>query len=175
MAKPKRDPTTASGFFLREEAAWQSLKGLWAGLPDRDLTRPGACGTWSVKDVMNHIASWMAAAREVIPMRLAGRTPPKGEYAISTFNPLHYARYRRFPLAASKRRLQRNRRLLLALLASLPERRLLDSKSRIGSWAKYSTYAHYEEHLRPLTAFRHTRLGDTVKEKKPGKRKPAGR
>jgi hypothetical protein len=164
MAKDKRDPTTVRGFFAREEADWKSLTGLWAGLPQKDLIRPGACGKWSVKDVMNHIASWMAAAREVIPIRLAGGAPPKGVYTAGKFNPLHYARYRKLSLASSKRRLQRNRKLLLELLAGVPKNQLLESKQRVGAWAKYCTYAHYEEHMRPLYRFRQMILKNAGKK-----------
>jgi hypothetical protein len=169
MAKDRRDPTTVSGFFAREEADWKTLTGLWAGLPQKDLIRPGACGKWSVKDVMNHIASWMAAAREVIPIRLAGGAPPKGVFTVGKFNPAQYARYRKLPLASSKRRLQRNRKLLLELLMRVPKGQLLEPKQRVGSWAKYCTYAHYEEHFRTLDRFRRMILEDAGEKKVSGK------
>jgi hypothetical protein len=38
----------------------------------------------------------------------------------------------------------------LAFLASVPETQLLDLKGRVGIWAKYATYGHYDEHLRDL-------------------------
>lgn len=53
-------------------------------------------------------------------------------------------------LTASQHRLNRSRRELLAFLASVPETQLLDLKGRVGIWAKYATYGHYDEHLRDL-------------------------
>jgi predicted nucleic acid-binding Zn ribbon protein len=165
MAAKKTDPKTVAGFFTREEAEWKALTGLWADLPEKDLVRPGACGAWSVKDVMNHIASWMEAARKVIPLRLAGGRPPAGLYTVGNFNPAQYARYRRSSLAASKRRLQRNRKLLLELLRRVPKGELLAFTRRIGSWAKYSTYGHYAEHMRPLAGYRRSLGKDRAKKK----------
>jgi hypothetical protein len=169
MTPKKTDPKTAAGFFAREAADWKSLAGLWAGLPERDLIRPGACGEWSIKDVWNHIASWQAAAREVIPIRLSGGAPPKGVFTVGKFNPAQYARCRKLPLASSKRRLQRNRKLLLELLKRVPKRQLLEPKQRVGSWAKFCTYAHYEEHFRTLDRFRRMILKDAGEKKASGK------
>jgi hypothetical protein len=164
MAK-KPDPKTVAGFLAREKEDWQTLSGLWAGLPEKDLTRPGACGEWSIKDVMNHIASWQDATREVIPVLLAGGKLPKGKYAIGKFNPANYLKYHKLPLAVSKRRLRRSRRLLLKFLSGVPKKQLLDSKHGAGLWAKYGTYGHYREHLRPLMRFRRLILKDVEKGK----------
>jgi hypothetical protein len=170
---PLSDPKTVSGFLLREKAAWEALSGTWKGLPEKALLRPGACGKWSIKDVMNHIASWQAATRLVFSDLLAGRSLPKGKYTIGKFNPIEYARYRKFPLSASKRRLQRNRKMLLDLLAGVPKNRLLDLKHPVGVWAKYTTYGHYQEHLKALTVFR--RKASTGSASPPKNRKTISR
>ena len=154
--KPRRvKPTTRAEFLSLEQQAWKELTATWRGLPDEALVRPGACGSeWSVKDVMNHIAAWQEATLEALPVLLEGRKLPAGQYGIQKFNARHYAADQARPLTASQRRLIRSRRKLLAFLASVPETQLLDLKSRVGTWVKYGTYGHYDEHVRNLQTYR---------------------
>lgn len=158
MPKPRRAPRprpkTRAEFFQREQEVWQELAATWKGLPDEALLRPGACGpAWSVKDVMNHIAAWIEAALRVIPELRRGRRATAG-HGTDTFNAIHHAQDRDRSLAATRRRLSKSRRALLALCQHLPERRLLDLNDRIGWWVKYGTYGHYSEHIYELTQFR---------------------
>lgn len=133
---------------------WDELAETWRKLPDKALLEIGACGpTWSAKDVMNHVAVWQEAALRVIPDLMRGRKATAG-HGTDTFNAIHHAEDRDRPLAASKRRLNRARRALLALIAQVPEVRLLDLNDRIGWWVKYSTYGHYAEHIYALTEWR---------------------
>ena len=54
--KPRRSkPTTRAEFAALERLSWGELKQTWHALPDEALVRPGACGPWSIKDVMNHV------------------------------------------------------------------------------------------------------------------------
>jgi len=147
--KPRRPkPTTRAEFLSLERQAWDELTATWRSLPDEALVRPGACGSdRSVKDVMNHIAAWQEATLEALPVLLEGRKLPAGQYSIQKFNARHYAADQDRSLIASQRRLNRSRRELLAFLASVPETQLLDLKGRVGIWAKYATYGHYDEHL----------------------------
>jgi hypothetical protein len=152
VRKPRRPkPTTRVEFLALEQQAWEELTATWRGLSDGALVRPGACGSdWSVKDVMNHIAVWQEATLEALPVLLEGRKLPAWQYSIQKFNALHYAADQDRALTASQRRLNRSRRKLLAFLASVPETQLLDLKSRVGTWVKYATYGHYDEHLGDL-------------------------
>jgi hypothetical protein len=147
--KPRRPkPTTRAEFLALEQQAWDELTATWRSLPDEALIRPGACGSeWSVKDVMNHIAAWQEATLEALPVLLKGDRLPAGQYSIQKFNARHYAADQDRSLTASQRRLNRSRRKLLAFLASVPETPLLDLKGRVGTWVKYGTYGHYDEHL----------------------------
>jgi hypothetical protein len=148
-------PTTMAGFGETEAAAWRMLSATWRGLLDSALVQPGACGDeWSVKDVWNHLAAWMDATRAALPALLAGQPLPKGEYHIAAFNARHHAAARDRPVVASRRRLNRARRTLLAFVATLPEAAVLDVKARPGRWIKFATYGHYAEHLDALRAFR---------------------
>lgn len=156
--KPRRSrPTTRAEFLALEQQAWDELKRTWHGLPDETLVRPGACGQWSVKDVMNHIAAWQEATLQVLPELLQGHRLPAGQYNISKFNQRQYAEDKDRTLVASRRRLGRSRRRLLAFLATVPEGQMLDVKGRVGAWAKYATYGHYDEHLCGLQDYRNKR------------------
>ena len=142
-------PATRAEFYEREDEAWRDLCRTWRGLPEEALVRPGASGPdWSVKDVMNHLAAWQEAALRVTQDLMAGRW---GSIGASTdrFNAQRFAEDRGRSLAATRRRLSRARRELLAHLSRVPARSLLNpfGRQQIGWWAAYSTYAHYAEHL----------------------------
>jgi hypothetical protein len=150
--KPRRvKPTTRDELLALEHQVWEELTATWRDLPDAALVRAGACGSeWSIKDVMNHIAAWQEATLEALPVLLKGDKLPAGQYSIQKFNARNYAADQARSLIASQRRLSRSRRKLLAFLAGVPEAQLLDLKSRVGTWVKYATYGHYDEHLRDL-------------------------
>ena len=157
--KPRRSrPATRTEFAALEDKSWGELKRTWHALPDEALVRPGACGPWSIKDVMNHVAAWQEATLHVLPELLQGHKLPAGQYSIEKFNQRHYAEDKGRSLLASRRRLNRSRRQLLAFLATVPEAQMLDLKSRVGTWVKYATYGHYDEHLVGLQEYR-GRLG----------------
>src|SRR3990172_475931 len=152
--KPKPRPKTRAALAAREKEVWEELAAAWCKLPDEVLMQPGACGPeWSVKDVMNHIAAWQEAALRIITDFIKGRKATLG-HSTNTFNALRQVEDKGRPLAASKRRLNRARRELLALIAALPEARCLDPNDRVGGWVKFTTYAHYGEHIYELTEFR---------------------
>jgi hypothetical protein len=151
---PKPRPNTRAELLARERETWNELAAAWRGLPDPALALPGACGPgWSVKDVMNHVAAWQEAALRIIPELLQGRRATLG-HGTSTFNALSKEADQDRSLAATRRRLNKSRRDLRALVARVPEKRLLDVDDRVGWWVKFTTYAHYGEHIYELTQFR---------------------
>ncbi len=150
---PRPRPKTRAELLAREAADWAELTAAWRGLPETALTQPGASGpAWSVKDVMNHIAAWQAAALRIIPAYLAGRRATLG-HSTDRFNADQQAAGQTRSLAATRRRLNAGRRALLALLADIPDAALLDPAGRINWWVRYTTYSHYGEHIHNLTAF----------------------
>jgi hypothetical protein len=151
--KPRPRPRTRAELLAREKADWDAMAAAWCKLPDPALEQPGACGpNWSVKDVMNHVAAWQEAALRIIPELLAGRRATLG-HGTDRFNALQYEQDRHRSLRASKRRLNRSRRQLLALLAEVPDEALLDAAGRVNWWVRYTTYAHYGEHIWELERF----------------------
>jgi hypothetical protein len=155
LKKPRRaKPLARKEFNTLEETCWKELTAEWRGLNAKALVRRGACGSWSIKDVMNHIAAWQEATVEILPILLRNRKIPAGQFALETFNQKHCREDAKRSLAASRRRLSRSRKVLLAFLRKVPEKRLIDLKGQVGLWAKYSTYGHYDEHLFDVREFR---------------------
>ncbi len=150
---PRPRPKTRAELLAREAADWAELTGTWRGLPAAALTQPGAAGpTWSVKDVMNHVAAWQEAALRIIPEYLAGRRATLGR-STDRFNAEQRATDEGRSLAASRRRLNASRRALVALLAAIPDEALLDPAGRINWWVRYTMYSHYGEHNYNLSEF----------------------
>jgi hypothetical protein len=153
--KPRRvKPATRKEFSTLEETCWRELTAAWRGMGARAQAKPGACGPWSIKDVMNHIAAWQEATAKIMPILLRKRKIPAGEFGLKTFNAKHYWEDRSRSLTASRDRLNKSRKKLLVSLKAVPEKRLIELKSPVGQWAKYSTYAHYDEHLFNVRKFR---------------------
>jgi hypothetical protein len=151
---PRPRPKTLAEFFAREEEAWEELTATWRGLPDKALIQPGACGPeWSMKDVMNHVAAWLEATSRMISEWKQGRKAALG-HGIEKFNALEHATSKDRSLAVTRRRLNRARREVLALIATLPEADVLTLEDRIGWWIKYNTYGHYSQHIYELMEFR---------------------
>jgi hypothetical protein len=153
--KPRRaKPATRKEFSTLEETCWRELTAAWRGMGAKAQAKPGACGPWSIKDVMNHIAAWQEATVKIMPILLRKGKVPAGEFGFKTFNAKHYWEDRSRSLTSSRDRMNKSRKKLLASLKSVPEKRLIESKSPVGQWAKYSTYAHYDEHLFNVRDFR---------------------
>ncbi len=150
--KPR--PKSRAEFFTREEEAWNELTAAWQGLPEGALSQSGACGpTWSVKDVMNHVAAWQEAALRVIPELMQGRKATAG-HGTDRFNAIHYEQDADRSLAETLEHLHATRRRFLELVETLPDEVILDIDSLVGRWIKYSCYAHYHEHIYNLNVFR---------------------
>jgi uncharacterized damage-inducible protein DinB len=150
----RRKPKTKAEFFERELKAWEELNALVTDLPDTAWTQPGAAGDWSLKDVWVHIAAWMKETRRVVPMLIRAEGVPSVD--IQYFNREHYERDRNLLLDAARRRVERERKRLLAYLKMMPEESLLHNR-RIYTWAAYATYKHYAQHVPDIVRF-HRRI-----------------
>ena len=153
---PAGTPTTREEFFTRERQTWEALCREWDALSEGDLLRPGGAGAeWSIKDLINHIAVWQEAAIHVVQTLQAGKRY-QDWMNTDRFNQYHYVKDRDKPLDESRARLDASRGALLALLEKVPDGDLLDAigRQKVGWWAKWNTYAHYEHHLADLKALR---------------------
>jgi hypothetical protein len=151
---PRPRPKTRAEFDARQQEVWAELTATWHGLPEAALVKPGVVGAeWSVKDVMNHLASWHEVTLRVLQALAQGR-PAAAGHSVDTFNALHAAADKKRSLTATRRRLNRSRRELLAFIAMLPDGEVLNPSGRIGSWVKNNTYGHYTSHILDLQDYR---------------------
>jgi hypothetical protein len=147
---PRPHPKTRIELDARQQEVWAELTATWRGLPEAALVQPGAVGTeWSVKDVMNHLAAWHELTLRVLKELAQGRPAAVG-HTVDKFNALHAAADQKRSLAATRRRLNRSRRELLAFITTLPDAEVLNPSGRIGSWVKNNTYGHYTSHILDL-------------------------
>ena len=144
-----KKPKTTQEFIERESLAWLDLTLPTTNLPDKCWMMPGASGDWSLKDVWAHIADWMKETRRVMPMLIVGEQVAA---RIQTFNQEHYEKNRKLKLDVVRRRLERERKLMLALINRLPEEKLFGNR-RVYTWASYATFNHYAEHIPNVVRF----------------------
>lgn len=152
----KRTISKRKDFFALEAETWAEMSTLWSGLPDAVLVQPGACGDeWSIKDLWNHLASWQEAAIRVIGDLLSGHVARLGA-STEQFNHLHHDEDKGHTVEESRQRVEASRRRLLEMLRSLSDDQLLNEfgRQQTGWWAKWTTYAHYRQHIAGLTEFR---------------------
>ncbi len=151
---PRPRPKTRAEFDVRQQEVWKELTATWRGLPEAALVKPGVVGPeWSVKDVMNHLASWHEVTLQALKALAQGRSAGAG-HSVEKFNALHAAADKSRSLAGSRRRLNRSHRELLAFVGTLPDAEVLNLEGRIGSWVKNNTYGHYTSHLIDLREYR---------------------
>ena len=121
--------------------AWRSFKRTLEPLTSEDMEVPGACGDWSVKDVMTHIAAWETRATASL---IAGLPGPEPEHS-GAFDEAERQRYKDMDVAETTTRLEATHRALRdAIDASSPE--LFTSGSPLRRELDDGTVLHYDEH-----------------------------
>ena len=110
-----------------------------------------AAGKWSLKDVYAHLADWMIETRGRVPKMLRDEKLPR--ISIPEFNRACHARNQKLTTAQARQRLTLARQALLRFLKTLSEDDLLHNKP-VYTWAAWSTFNHYAEHIPNLARFR---------------------
>jgi hypothetical protein len=70
----------------RIQKSYDDLEAALARFSDEDLITPGKVGTWSVREVMAHLAAWHSWGRRAIEIRLTSDSLP-AEMAAEAQNP----------------------------------------------------------------------------------------
>ena len=133
------------------EAAWNEFLAALGAIPERDQEQPGVVGTWSVEDLIGHIAAWDRAS---IGACLAA-APPLSDDAIAGFNARaeEYGAMR--SLAAQRAELAAAHGALVAALREAAAR----GEAVPGTCAcgHHAIADHYREHAADLRAWRDRR------------------
>jgi len=138
-----------------EDRGWTELLELVESLSPQQIEEPGYTAEgWSVKDLMAHLASWMAEAGLVLEqIRWGTFLPgdvPWGVYRsqrldIDEMNRKFYEAHQDLPLSVVQAELASARNRMLTLFDDLPE-----TTREAEEWFEEAGPGHYREHLDDL-------------------------
>jgi hypothetical protein len=140
----------------RVDGAWQALLASYEGLTETEMTRPGAIGDWSIKDVIAHVSWWEEEALTHLPLILEGGRPPRYSVkygGIDAFNALMAERKAGLSLAEVLQARDETHRRLLEFLQAVPEEQFLH-ETRFRRRLRLDTYGHYRLHAVTIRAWR---------------------
>ena len=140
--------------------AWEALASAVDSFSDMELEQPGVVESWSIKDLLGHIAFWAQRAAENLQLIAAGRADevrrPSDETATDEWNEREWRVRRERPLSDVREEWLDSYQGALQALAACPSKKLeekVEGTTAIKSFA-LDTYEHYREHLAHLTAWR---------------------
>jgi hypothetical protein len=140
--------------------AWEALGSAVDSFSDMELEQPGVVESWSIKDLLGHIAYWAQQAAENLQLIAAGRADevrrPSDEKAMDEWNEREWRVRRERPLSDVREEWLDSFQGAMQALAALPPERLeerLKGYTALKLFAE-DTYEHYKEHLAHLTAWR---------------------
>lgn len=152
---------TRSQLLSKVDARWTELVASYADLSAADMTEAGVTGSWSVKDIIAHVAVWDEEALTHLPAVLAGRKPPRYSVThggIDAFNAQMTQRNRDVSLRDVLRLRDDTHGRLMVFLESVPESEY-GSDTRFRRRLRLDTYGHYAVHTKAIWAWRHRREG----------------
>ncbi len=141
-------PENVYALLQRIDEKWRELLETLDDIPEDRLEEPGACGEWSVKNLMGHLAFWDGIAIGKIERALAGQPDEDVE-----FQPLNEADHE----ARRGRTLAEERTAMHQAHAAAVER--LEDVAGIEAAAldeaiSADTYDHYAEHIADIRSWR---------------------
>jgi hypothetical protein len=136
-----------SELLRQEDEGWARVRALIDPLTPDQRTRPGVTPTWSVKDLMAHLASWWAEANaELERMRFGTYRLERRD--IDEVNQRFYEANRDVDLETVTAELYAARNKALDALWKLPE-----LTPHAEEWFAESGPLHYGEHIPDLERF----------------------
>ncbi|MCH8345419.1 MAG: maleylpyruvate isomerase N-terminal domain-containing protein [Chloroflexi bacterium] len=140
--------------------AWEALGSAVDSFSDMELEQPGVVESWSIKDLLGHIAFWAQQAAENLQLIAAGRADevrrPSDEKAMDEWNEREWRLRRERPLSDVREEWLESFQGAMQALAALPSERLEEKLKGYTTLKLFAedTYEHYKEHLAHLTAWR---------------------
>jgi hypothetical protein len=152
-------PTSGDRDYLmgEMESARNQLLASYEGLSDEQMTRLGAVGEWSVKDVLSHVASWDEVLLPDLARISSGDTPSLASIDLETANfdnanAAIMSQRRSVPLDQVLRGLDTVRADVVAAVARLPDSALVEG--RFARPLLQITAAHDREHAEAILQWR---------------------
>ncbi len=135
------------------DEVWQELKSAVQSVPAGELERSGVVESWTIKDLLGHIAFWTNQATANLELIATGRADeinrPGGEKTTAEWNERERRLRRGQSLAVIREEWLRSFEDVRRALASFPAEKLEDDvggRPVAGLFAE-DTYEHYREHL----------------------------
>jgi hypothetical protein len=143
----------------RLDEAWTALQASYADLSESEMVEPNVTGTWSIKDIIVHVASWEAETLAHLPHILAGGRPPRYSVlygGIDAFNALMTDKNRNVSLSEALRRRDETHRRLVDFIQTVPEDQFI-TDTRFRRRLRLDTYGHYRTHTEAIRRWRRKR------------------
>ena len=140
--------------------AWEALGSAVDSFSDMELEQPGVVESWSIKDLLGHIAFWAQQAAENLQLIAAGRANevrhPSDETAMDEWNEREWRLRRERPVSDVREEWLESFQGAMQALAALPSERLEEKLKGYTALKLFAvdTYEHYNEHLAQLIAWR---------------------
>ena len=135
------------------------------GLTDPDWLTPGACGVWSVKDIIAHLASYEVVLGEVLESLISGVPTPTLDRLVADnerFNTVEVRARRSLSIQDAWADYESGHRQTIGLLAEVPV--VLRRRNGVLPWygmeydledyIVYSFYGHKREHTAQIAFYR---------------------
>jgi hypothetical protein len=140
----------------RVDQAWQALLASYEGLSEPEMSRPGAVGDWSIKDIIAHVTWWEEEALTHLPVILEGSRPPRYSVkygGIDAFNALMHERKAGLSLAEALQARDETHSRLVKYLQAVPEEQFRH-ETRFRRRLRLDTYGHYRLHAEAIRSWR---------------------
>jgi uncharacterized protein (TIGR03083 family) len=129
---------------LLYEREWRRLRGVVDEIPE-ELRGAPISGTWTIREVMAHVAAWNRELVNGVSDVLAGRRPHYEGADVDDFNATIAASVADAPLEAVLAEADAAHRDLMDTLASLPPERWEKELARLFGY-RYNGRTHYGGH-----------------------------
>jgi len=139
-------PRTKAQLLSEGDVERRALESFLTMLTERQMTQPGALGSWTAKDVLAHLAEWDRMLIGWLTVSQRGKAPdvPAKGYKWSQLPALNEAIRRKHASRSVKQVLamfRRSRRQVVAAIEALPEEVLFTPG--FYPWLKTNTLASY--------------------------------
>ena len=138
------------------ERAWADLGTVVESVSEEDREKPGVVGSWTLKDLLGHIAFWSGRAAETLRCVCAGRLDDvpigEGDSWVDEWNEREYNVRKDRSFIEVRTEFLRNYKEANACLDEAPEEKI-NLKLRGEEVAVYfagDTYEHYREHAEQI-------------------------
>jgi hypothetical protein len=148
MPRDTREPQEILAHVISSRVA---LTSAIYGLSGAELTREGATGKWSVKDVMAHLGRWEEICFDELQKHLRGERSIEDYRDALPYNDRWEAELQALSLQEAIEHFETAHYRLFGLLSSLaPEQ----WNGYVRAWVRGSTWHHFEEHAEQIRAWR---------------------